>query len=239
MALGDRPHVLVIEDDPAICDVLQRHLEEDAYDVTVVADGPAGLSAARDLEPDLIVLDAELPRVSGLDVCQQLRQTDGPAVPIILLTTAAACGDDLAHSASGADDYVAKPFNAAELTLRVGSVLRRSLVPLGPRPVAGLLMDGDLTLNPVSREALQDGARLPLTTREFDLLHFLLRHPRRVFSDDDLLTQVWGWDYRDRSTVAVHVDRVRHHVEADPAMPSRLVTVDDGGYRWDPAPAGE
>ncbi|MCW2770803.1 MAG: DNA-binding response regulator [Aeromicrobium sp.] len=236
MALGDRPHVLVIEDDPAICDVLQRHLEEDAYDVTVAVDGPSGIAAAHDLEPDLIVLDHQLPRVGGVDVCQQLRQTEGLSVPIILLTTPNRSGHDFTGLTSGADDYVAKPFSAAELTLRVGSVLRRSLVPAGPRPVAGLLIDGDLTLNPVSREALQDGARLPLTTREFDLLHFLLRHPGRVFSADDLLTQVWGWDYRDQSTVAVHVGRIRHHVEPEPAAPRRLVTVDDSGYRWDPAP---
>ncbi|MEJ7634975.1 response regulator transcription factor [Aeromicrobium sp.] len=236
MTLGDRPHVLVIEDDLAVRDVLRRYLELDAYDVTLAADGPNGLAAARDLAPDLIVLDVMLPQMNGLEVCRQLRETDDSEVPIIMLTALCETDDRIAGLRSGADDYVTKPFSVKELTLRVGSVLRRSLVPAGPRPVAGLLMDGDLTLNPVSREALQSGSVLPLTTREFDLLHFLLRHPRQVFSREELLQQVWGWEYGDHSTVTVHVKRLRHKVEPVRAEPRRLVTVYGLGYRWDPDP---
>ena len=235
MTLGDRPHVLVVEDDLAVRDVLRRYLEQEAYDVTIATDGPAGLAAARDLEPDLIVLDVMLPGMSGLDVCEHLRVDDDSSVPIIMLTALGETDDRIAGLTAGADDYVTKPFSVKELTLRVGSVLRRSLVPTGPRPVAGLLTDGDLTLNPVSREALQDGRPLPLTTREFDLLHFFLRHPHRVFSREDLLQQVWGWQYGDHSTVTVHVKRVRHKVEPVQAEPVRLVTVYGQGYRWDPA----
>ncbi|NRQ48815.1 response regulator transcription factor [Aeromicrobium stalagmiti] len=236
MTLGDLPHVLVVEDDLAVRDVLRRYLEQESYDVTVAADGPAGLAAARDLEPDLIVLDVMLPGMSGLEICEHLRVEDGSSVPIIMLTALGETDDRIAGLTSGADDYVTKPFSAKEVTLRVGSVLRRSLVPAGPRPVAGLLTDGDLTLNPVSRQALQDGAPLPLTTREFDLLHFLLRHPHQVFSREDLLQQVWGWEYGDHSTVTVHVKRLRRKVEPVPAEPTRLVTVYGLGYRWDPTP---
>ncbi|MBC7633773.1 response regulator transcription factor [Aeromicrobium sp.] len=234
MSLGDRPHVLVIEDDLAVRDVLRRYLEQDDYDVTVAADGRAGLAAARDLNPDLIVLDVMLPHMNGFDICRRLRDDDSSSVPIIMLTALGETDDRIAGLSSGADDYVTKPFSVKELTLRVGSVLRRSLVTGGPRAVAGLLIDGDLTLNPVSREALQRGRSLPLTTREFDLLHFFLRRPRQVFSREDLLQQVWGWDFGDQSTVTVHVKRLRHKVEERPAEPARLVTVYGRGYRWDP-----
>ncbi len=114
-------------------------------------------------------------------------------------------------------------------------MLRRSLVPAGTRPVAGLLIDGDLTVHPVARETRRSGTPLPLTTREFDLLHFFLRHPHEVFSREELLRQVWGWEYGDHSTVTVHVKRLRHKIEADPADPTRIVTVYGLGYRWDPS----
>ena len=237
MAPGDHPHVLVVEDDLAVRDVLRRYLEQEQYEVTVAADGPAGLTAARSLDPDLIVLDVMLPGMDGLQICRLLREEDESTVPIIMLTALGETDDRIAGLSSGADDYLTKPFSVKELTLRVGSVLRRSLVPPGPRPIAGLLVDGDVTLNPLSREASLDGIQLALTTREFDLFHFLLRHPRQVFSRDDLLQQVWGWDYGDQSTVTVHVKRLRHKIEELPAEPQRLVTVYGLGYRWDPRTA--
>lgn len=235
MALaGNRPHVLVIEDDLAVRDVLRRYLEQDAYEVTVESDGPSGLAAARDLEPDLIVLDVMLPQLSGLDICARLREHDGSSVPIIMLTALGETDDRIAGLSSGADDYLTKPFSVKELTLRIGSVLRRSLAQIGPRAVAGLVTDGDLALNPVSREAHGPKGALPLTTREFDLLHFFLRHPRQVFSREELLRQVWGWEFGDHSTVTVHVKRLRHKIEVEPSEPLRLVTVYGLGYRWDP-----
>ena len=232
----ERPHVLVVEDDHAVGDVLRRYLEQESYEVTVATDGATGLAAARELAPDLIVLDVMLPRLNGLEICRELRETDGSAVPIIMLTALGETDDRIAGLTSGADDYVTKPFSVKELTLRVGSVLRRSLEPAGTRPVAGLLVDGDRTVHPAARETLLAGAVLPLTTREFDLLHFFLRHPYEVFSREDLLRQVWGWEYGDHSTVTVHVKRLRHKIEADPADPMRIVTVYGLGYRWDPQP---
>jgi DNA-binding response OmpR family regulator len=233
-----RPRVLVVEDDLAVRDVVRRYLEQESYDVTVAVDGPTGLAAARDLAPDLVVLDVMLPGMSGLEVCRTLREEDSSSVPIIMLTALSETDDRIAGLARGADDYVTKPFSVKELTLRVGSVLRRSLAM--PLPVAGgTVHDGDLTLDPASREARQGGDALPLTTREFDLLHFLVGHPRQVFGRDDLLKQVWGWDYGDQSTVTVHVKRLRHKIEVVPAEPVRLVTVYGLGYRWDPQPGGK
>ncbi len=233
MADRERPHVLVVEDDLAMRDVLRRYLEQEDYEVTVAADGAAGLASARELNPDLIVLDVMLPHLSGLQVCEQLRHVDGSSVPIIMLTALSETDDRIAGLTSGADDYVAKPFSVKELTLRVGSVLRRSN-GAAPRPGADVVTDGDLELNPVSREARQGGKALALTTREFDLLHFFLQHPHEVFSRDELLKQVWGWEFGDHSTVTVHAKRLRHKIEATPADPQRLVTVYGLGYRWDP-----
>jgi DNA-binding response OmpR family regulator len=229
-----RPHVLVIEDDLAVRDVLRRYLEQDSYEVTVASDGPTGLAAARNVDPDLIVLDVMLPGLNGLEICTRLREDDGSSVPIIMLTALGETDDRIAGLTTGADDYVTKPFSVKELTLRIGSVLRRILVPAGPTPVAGLVTSGELVLNPVSREALSGGIPLPLTTREFDLLQFFLRHPSQVFSRDELLKLVWGWEYGDQSTVTVHVKRLRHKIESTPSEPQRLVTVYGLGYRWDP-----
>ena len=197
-----RPHVLVVEDELAVRDVVRRYLEQEDYEVTVADDGPSGLAAARELQPDLIVLDVMLPHMDGLQVCEQLRVVDGSAVPIIMLTALSETDDRIAGLTSGADDYVAKPFSVKELTLRIGSVLRRSA---STPSVQSVLVDGDLTLSPVSRETRLGDAILPLTTREFDLLQFFLRHPHEVFSRDDLLKLVWGWEFGDHSTVTVHV----------------------------------
>ncbi|GAA3522416.1 response regulator transcription factor [Aeromicrobium panaciterrae] len=229
-----RPHVLVVEDELAVRDVVRRYLEQEDYQVSVADDGPSGLAAARELRPDLIVLDVMLPGLSGLEVCEQLRTTDGSSVPIIMLTALSETDDRIAGLTSGADDYVAKPFSVKELTLRIGSVLRRAHTV--PSPIDGVLTDGDLSLNPASREARQGDEPLALTSREFDLLQFFLRHPHEVFSRDELLKQVWGWEFGDHSTVTVHVKRLRHKVEDVPADPRRLVTVYGLGYRWDPAP---
>ena len=237
MTETERSRVLIVEDDLAVRDVLRRYLEQDGYHVTIATDGPQGLEAARTVQPDLIVLDVMLPGMTGLEICEQLRTSDGSAVPIIMLTALGEADDRIAGLTSGADDYVTKPFSAKEVVLRVGSVLRRSQMTMtGPRVLTGLLLDGDLTLNPLSREVLRGGAPLPLTTREFDLLHFFMRHPGEVFSRENLLAEVWGWDFGDHSTVTVHVKRVRHKIEATPSDPSRLVTVYGLGYRWDPQP---
>ena len=231
--MPERDQVLVVEDDPQVRDVVRRYLERDGLAVQVAGTGTDGLELARRTRFDLILLDVMLPGLSGLEVCHILRDVDGSDVPIIMLTALDDTDDRIAGLQSGADDYIGKPFSVKELALRVESVLRRSRG--GPRTDTSdePLGDGDLLVDPVARTATRDGEPLRLTTRELDLLVFLLRHPGVVHSRADLLTQVWGWDFGDHSTVTVHVKRLRHKIEPTPAEPRRIVTVYGLGYRYD------
>ncbi|TDD89640.1 response regulator transcription factor [Actinomadura darangshiensis] len=225
--------VLVVDDDPTVAEVVARYLARDGHDVVCVADGRTALRAARDRPPDLVVLDLMLPGMDGLEVCRRLRETS--TVPIVMLTALGAETDRLVGLETGADDYVTKPFSPRELALRVRSVLRRArgaLVPTGP---SGPLRDGGLVVDVSAHEAGLDGDRLALTSREFDLLAFLLRHPRQAFTRDELLERVWDWTFGDSSTVTVHVRRLREKIEDDPTAPRRIVTVWGVGYRYEPA----
>jgi DNA-binding response OmpR family regulator len=228
-----RDQVLIVEDDPQVRDVVRRYLERDGLAVQVAGSGTEGLELARRGRPDVILLDVMLPGLSGLEVCRILREVDGSDVPIIMLTALDETDDRIAGLQVGADDYIGKPFSVKELALRVGSVLRRSRTAARAEPTDGPLTDGDLVVDPVARTATRSGEPLRLTTRELDLLVFLLRHPGIVHSRADLLTQVWGWDFGDHSTVTVHVKRLRHKIEPVPAEPRRIVTVYGLGYRYD------
>ncbi|MFL6136850.1 MAG: response regulator [Frankiaceae bacterium] len=223
--------VLVVDDDPNITDVLARYLTRAGYDVLLAHDGAGALDLAARGEPDLVVLDVMLPPPDGLEVCRQLRSTS--TVPVIMLTALGEETDRLAGLEIGADDYVTKPFSPREVVLRVQAVLRRSRsshVTTEP----DVLRDGDLVLDLRAHEAIRAGRPLALTAREFDLLAFLLRHPRQAFTRTELLEQVWGWSFGDASTVTVHVRRLREKVEPDPSSPRRIVTVPRIGYRLDP-----
>jgi len=178
----------------------------------------------------VVVLDLMLPETSGLDVCRALRAGQTP--PAIVMLTALGEEDDRIRGLElGADDYVSKPFSPRELVLRVGSVLRRNG---SPAAAGGPLVDGDLRVDTAARRAALAGAELALTSREFDLLAFLLAHPGRAFTRAELLAQVWGWEFGDQSTVTVHVRRLREKVEADPTQPRRIATIWGTGYRYDP-----
>jgi DNA-binding response OmpR family regulator len=222
--------ILVVDDDPTVSDVVRRYLERAGYEVRLAADGPAALASfARD-RPDLVVLDLMLPGIDGLEVCRRLRTTaDG--VPIVMLTALGEESDRVLGLQLGADDYVTKPFSPRELVLRVQSVLRRAAPP--PPAVPETLVDGRLELDVARRIARLDGAELPLTVREFDLLAFLMRNPGRAFRRSELLEAVWGWTFGDQSTVTVHVRRLREKIERDPATPRRIVTVWGVGYRYE------
>ena len=184
----------------------------------------------RESPVDLVVLDLMLPGIDGLEVCRRLRSTSD--VPVIMLTALGSETDRVVGLERGADDYVTKPFSPRELVLRVESVLRRAGDRTGPEQ--GRLEDGDIVVDLARHEASLAGRPLALTTREFDLLRFLLAHPGVAFSREELLQQVWGWSFGDHSTVTVHVRRLREKVERDPTMPERLVTVWGVGYRWEP-----
>ena len=181
---------------------------------------------------DLVVLDLMLPGMTGLEVCRRLREMGD--VPVIMLTALGSETDRVVGLEHGADDYVTKPFSPRELALRIDSVLRR----VGERQDAlgdGRVVDGDLIVDSDRHAAYRGGVELPLTVREFDLLRFLVAHPGRAFSRDELLQQVWGWSFGDQTTVTVHVRRLREKVEPDPTRPGRLVTVWGVGYRWESA----
>ncbi|MET7929921.1 response regulator transcription factor, partial [Streptomyces sp. NPDC005349] len=161
----------------------------------------------------------------------------GP-VPVIMLTARGDEDERILGLEVGADDYVTKPFSPRELVLRVESVLRRARAATAPKP-AGPLRVAGLTVDPAARRAAKAGVELALTIREFDLLAFFLRHPGRAFSREELMQQVWGWDFGDLSTVTVHVRRLRGKIEDDPAAPSLIQTVWGVGYRLDPGPGSD
>ncbi|MEU0061368.1 response regulator transcription factor [Streptomyces sp. NPDC006334] len=221
--------VLVVEDDPTVAEVVAGYLERAGYAVQRADDGPTALMRAAECRPHLVVLDLMLPGMDGLEVCRRLRQR-GP-VPVIMLTARGDEDDRIMGLEVGADDYVTKPFSPRELVLRVESVLRRTrpVVASQPLSAAGLIID------PAARRTTKNGTELSLTLREFDLLSFLVRHPGRAFSREDLMREVWGWDFGDLSTVTVHVRRLRGKVEDDPAQPRLIQTVWGVGYRFDPA----
>ncbi|HEV8173522.1 MAG TPA: response regulator transcription factor [Actinoplanes sp.] len=225
--------VLVVDDDPTVSDVVRRYLEQDGFRVRLAADGLAALAAVAAETPDLVVLDLMLGGIDGLEVCRRLRR-ELPDLPVVMLTALGEEADRVVGLEVGADDYVTKPFSVRELVLRVRSVLRRAAPSTEDnRPV--LLRDGDLTADTGRRIAELGGRPLALTVREFDLLEFLMRHPARAWSRAQLLEQVWGWRFGDQSTVTVHVRRLREKIEADPAVPIRLLTVWGVGYRYEPA----
>lgn len=232
------PRVLVVDDDPTVREVAGAYLTRDGHEVLEADDVASALAVAHAHVLDLVVLDVMLPGGSGLDVCRLLREpgrAHGREPAVILLTALGEEEDRVAGLVAGADDYVPKPFSPRELVLRARSVLRRTSPDPVPEDEAGdVLQDGDLEVDVAAHRATRAGEELPLTSRELALLVHLLRHPGRAFSREDLLRDVWGWEFGDLSTVTVHVRRLRGKVEADPASPQRLVTVWGVGYRWDP-----
>jgi DNA-binding response OmpR family regulator len=222
--------VLVVDDDPTVSDVVRRYLERAGYAVTLRADGRSALTEYERARPDLVVLDLMLPQLNGLEVCRRLRTVD-PALPIVMLTALGEESDRVLGLELGADDYLTKPFSPRELVLRVQSVLRRTVTRPAPAPAA--YTDGTLVVDTARRIARLAGAELALTVREFDLLAYLMAHPGRAFKRAELLDAVWGWTFGDQSTVTVHVRRLREKVEADPAQPTRIVTVWGVGYRYE------
>ncbi|MGH9041322.1 MAG: response regulator [Acidimicrobiia bacterium] len=227
--------VLVVEDDATVAEVVMRYLEREGFEVETVGDGLVALDRAREALPDAVVLDLMLPGLDGLEVCRRLR--DVAPIPVIMLTARGEESDRVLGLELGADDYVTKPFSPRELTARVKAVLRRAAAPLTVATVAGepeVLTAGGLAVDTAAREVHLAGDHVALTAREFELLVFLMRHPRRVFRREELLEAVWGYTYGDTSTVTVHIRRLREKVESDPSAPVHLQTVWGVGYRFDP-----
>jgi DNA-binding response OmpR family regulator len=224
----------VVDDDPTIAEVVSLYLTREGFDVETVHDGRTAVDRALAHPPDLVVLDLMLPGIDGLEVCRRIRAL--APVPVIMLTARGDEADRVVGLELGADDYVAKPFSTKELVARVRAVLRRASGPLAPSPGAPLVVDdGDLRIDIAAREATLRGEVVPLTAREFELLGFLVRHPREAFRREELMQHVWGSRYGDSSTITVHVRRLREKIEPDPSSPTRIVTVWGVGYRWEGA----
>jgi DNA-binding response OmpR family regulator len=223
--------ILVVDDDVQLADVVARYLVRDGYAVNVATDGPSGLHLALETLPDRVVLDAMLPGLDGFTVCQRIREV--APIPVMMLTARGEEDDRLLGFERGADDYLTKPFSPRELAARVKAVLRRARGGVG-MPGSGTVRVGDVELDLVSREVTRAGEPLSLSAREFDLLAFFGRNPRRVFSREELLASVWGWTFGDTATVTVHVRRLRLKIEPDPTEPKHLVAIRGVGYRCEP-----
>jgi two-component system OmpR family response regulator len=223
--------ILVVEDDRNLLDTLRYNLRKEGYDVVTAVDGVEALDVTRREKPDLIILDIMLPKLSGFEVCRILRKET--TIPILMLTAKIDETDKIVGLEIGADDYMTKPFNLRELLARVGAMLRRArMVEMQPGPREALLKVGDIEVDIARHKASKGAAMLDLTPKEFDLLAFLARNKGFVFSRDQLLEKVWGYDFAgDTRTVDVHVRWLRQKIETDPNNPKHLVTVRGTGYK--------
>src|SRR4051794_32439158 len=225
-AVHVRGSILVVDDEPTIGEVVSAYLRRAGYETRVALDGPAALAAVAERSPDLIVLDLMLPGIDGLEVMRRVRERSA----VILLTAKGCESDRVTGLRLGADDYVVKPFSPAELVARVDAVLRRVSTVAEQEPP---LTFGPLTIDPAARAVRRDDEPVVLTTREFELLLFLARHPRRAFTREELMDHVWQYAfYTDTSTVTVHIRRLRAKLEADPDEPRWIETVWGVGYRF-------
>jgi DNA-binding response OmpR family regulator len=221
--------VLIADDDTVVLDVVRRYLERDGHEVFVARDGNEAFRLLNTERIDVAVLDVMMPGRNGLTLCRTLREDGGYAMPVILLTALGEEADRIAGLEAGADDYLTKPFSPRELALRVRSVMRRNSSPAEEKVVVTL--DG-LTVSAAARSVTLKGQPVSLTNREFDLLLFLLTNRGVVFGREELLKQVWQWDFGDLSTVTVHVKRLRSKLGDE----HQVQTVWGKGYMWSETP---
>jgi DNA-binding response OmpR family regulator len=228
METAVRRHALVVDDEPHIAALLKDTLAAEGFDVSVACDGNAALRRAREHAPDIVVLDIGLPGLDGLEVCRALRKES--QVPIVVLSARGAEVDRIVGLELGADDYLAKPFSPRELAARVRAVMRRS--GQSPPQRGRCCSIGELVVDAERREVTLAGAAIALKPREFDLLWLLARNEGRVFTRDQLIETIWGFDYEgDPRTVDVHVRRLRKALGDDAAAPRYLYTVHGLGYK--------
>jgi DNA-binding response OmpR family regulator len=224
--------VLVVDDEPMLRNLLSRLLQVEGYEVLVAEDGQSALDVVAREKPDLVLLDVMMPARNGLDVLGDLRRTS--QVPVILVSALVEEADRVVGLKMGADDYVTKPFSAAELSARVESVLRRAEMRSSPAASLRLAYDG-LVIDLTTRDVSVDGEKAEMTAKEFDLLAYLAGSPRQVFSREQLLQQVWGSssEWQSDATVTEHVRRLRRKIEEDPDNPRWITTVRGVGYRFE------
>ncbi len=224
--------ILVVDDETGITNTVRAYLEREGYAVQTAGDGPSALKAARGFAPDLVILDIMLPGIDGLEVLRRLRQDSD--VYVLMLTAKTDEMDKIVGLTVGADDYLTKPFSPRELVARVKAILRRGRTAVAAEPA---LVFRRLRIDPAAHQAWKDGIPIELTAIEFNLLLAMARHRGRVLSREQLIEQVWGYDYYgDERVVDVHMGRLRKKIEDDPESPSILVTVRGAGYRFEDEP---
>lgn len=220
--------ILVVDDEQVLVKGIKFNLEHEGYQVEAGYDGEQAVELARDGGFDLIILDLMMPRIDGLQACMRIREFSN--VPVMMLTAKGEDADKIMGFECGADDYITKPFNILELKARVRALLRRSGAT-EQKQSGGMLAVGHIRLDPGERSAWKDGKRVELTAKEFDLMELLIRNPSRVYSRENLLNVVWGYEYiGDYRTVDVHVRRLREKLELDPANPEYIRTKWGVGY---------
>ncbi|MGB2897628.1 MAG: response regulator transcription factor [Candidatus Acidiferrum sp.] len=224
--------ILIIEDDRDIVELVRYNLANEGYQVSAAHDGSTGLSTLKKTPPDLLLLDLMLPKLSGLEICREVRRDDSlNRLPILMLTARGEEADRVVGLEMGADDYVTKPFSPRELLARVKALLRRAEPPSDTPRVIEI---GKLAIDPASYRVSHSGKPVPLSTLEFRLLYYLASRPNRVFTRDQLLDAVWGTDrFVTPRSVDVYVRRLREKIESDPENPAHLKTVRGAGYLFE------
>ncbi len=223
--------LIVDDDDPAVRNLVLRFLSKQDYEVESAEDGKNALAVFEQLNPDLVVLDVNLPDANGYDLCKEMQTRTG--VFVLMLTSRSDEADKIRGFAEGADDYLTKPFSLGELEVRVGAILKRQ------RPVTTAeqqcLSFNTLEIDPVRREVTLERELVPLTALEFDLLHFLASHPGRVWRRAELIQKVWDYEYvGDQRVVDVHIGQIRKKIELDTTQPAMIQTVRGVGYKFEP-----
>ncbi|HWM21309.1 MAG TPA: response regulator transcription factor [Ilumatobacteraceae bacterium] len=228
-----RSTVLVVEDEASFVEALQIGLTREGFAVEVAMDGVEALEKFDRVQPDVVLIDVMLPRISGIDVCRQIRLRS--QVPIIMVTAKGGEIDTVVGLEVGADDYVTKPYRVRELIARMRAVMRRSPSDRTAADLSvGAIQVGDVVLDPDEHSVVVSGDRITMPLKEFELLHLLLANAGRVLPRETLIDRVWGSDYvGDTKTLDVHIKRLRGKVEADPAVPTRIVTIRGLGYKYE------
>jgi DNA-binding response OmpR family regulator len=222
--------ILVVDDDPAVRNLIQRFLIKQNYQVESAEDGKTALTMFEQFNPDLVILDVNLPDVIGFNLCQEMQSRNG--VFVLMLTSRGDEADKIRGFSKGADDYLTKPFGLGELEVRVAAILRRQRVVTTVEQKR--LIFEKLMIDPVRREVTLNAQVVPLTALEFDLLHFLASHPGRVWRRSELIQEVWDYEYvGDQRVVDVHIGQIRKKIEADIDQPTLIQTVRGVGYKFE------
>jgi len=228
--------ILVVDDEPAIRNLIHRFLAKQDYQMESAEDGKTALAIFEQFNPDLVILDVNLPDANGYDLCKEMQSRTG--VFVLMLTSRTDEADKIRGFNTGADDYITKPFSLGELEVRLGAILKRQ------RPVTvaeqQCLIFNKLSIDPIRREVTLANDLVPLTALEFDLLHFLAGHPGRVWRRAELIQKVWDYEYvGDQRVVDVHIGQIRKKIEIDTTQPTLIQTVRGVGYKFEPPDLGE